>query len=230
MTMFQPVLGSIGPGTDTLKTDEGTPVKSIYVSDSSTSDIESLFQGKNKDDGRIETDKSVMYGKDDYSIFNSYNPGEFSVILSALGQKYIDTTSGIIHVPLDVVLVLDISGSMSVDGDGKRADNLVKAVNKTITYLMKEDENNRVAVVAYNTKATKILPLGRYYVGSKADYSNTNSYFSVSKSSKNDGYKKLDIGKIKNESTNNLTDKVSKSGIWGNIHSGWNKAGGGYSY
>ena len=46
MTMFQPVLGSIGPGTDTLKTDEGTPVKSIYVSDSSTSDIESLFQGK----------------------------------------------------------------------------------------------------------------------------------------------------------------------------------------
>ncbi len=25
MTMFQPVLGSIGPGTDTLKTDEGTP-------------------------------------------------------------------------------------------------------------------------------------------------------------------------------------------------------------
>ena len=78
-----------------------------------------------------------------------------------------------------------------------RADNLVKAVNKTITYLMKEDENNRVAVVAYNTKATKILPLGRYYVGSKADYSNTNSYFSVSKSSKNDGYKKLDIGKIK---------------------------------
>ena len=211
MTMFQPVLGSIGPGTDTLKTDEGTPVKSIYVSDSSTSDIESLFQGKNKDDGRIETDKSVMYGKDDYSIFNSYNPGEFSVILSALGQKYIDTTSGIIHVPLDVVLVLDISGSMSVDGDGKRADNLVKAVNKTITYLMKEDENNRVAVVAYNTKATKILPLGRYYVGSKADYSNTNSYFSVSKSSKNDGYKKLDIGKIKNESTNNLTDKASKS-------------------
>ena len=134
MTMFQPVLGSIGPGTDTLKTDEGTPVKSIYVSDSSTSDIESLFQGKIKDDGRIETDKSVMYGKDDYSIFNSYNPGEFSVILSALGQKYIDTTSGIIHVPLDVVLVLDISGSMSVDGDGKRADNLVKAVNKTITY------------------------------------------------------------------------------------------------
>ena len=41
-------LGSIGPGTDTLKTDEGTPVKSIYVSDSSTSDIESLFQGKTK--------------------------------------------------------------------------------------------------------------------------------------------------------------------------------------
>ncbi len=35
--------------------------------------------------------------------------------------------------------------------------------------------------------------------------------FSVSKSSKNDGYKKLDIGKIKNESTNNLTDKASKS-------------------
>ena len=65
--------------------------------------------------------------------------------------------------------------------------------------------------MAYNTKATKILPLGRYYVGSKADYSNINSYFSVSKSSKNDGYKKLDIGKIKNESTNNLTDKASKS-------------------
>ena len=46
----------------------------------------------------------------------------------------------------------------------------------------------------------------------RADYGlSTNSYFSVSKSSKNDGYKKLDIGKIKNESTNNLTDKSSKS-------------------
>ena len=97
-----------------------------------------------------------MYGKDDYSIFNSYNPGEFSVILSALGQKYIDTTSGIIHVSLDVVLVLDISGSMSVDGDGKRADNLVKAVNKTITYLMKEDENNREKL---KTKVQTILQI-----------------------------------------------------------------------
>ena len=48
---------------------------------STTSDIESLFQGKNKDDGRIETDKSVMYGKDDYSIFNIHAPNFFILCL-----------------------------------------------------------------------------------------------------------------------------------------------------
>lgn len=202
--MFQPVFASTGPGTETLRTDEGEPVKCEYVSDYSTSQIDKLFSEKSTSNGRIETDKSVVYGEDDYMAFETYKPGEFSVTLSALGQKFADVKQKNVKVPLDVVLVLDISGSMSVKGDGKRAHNMVKAVNETITYLMNEDENNRVAVVAYNNCATKILPLGRYYVGENKNYSTENSYFSVGCSTKYKNYKTLNIGQIRSEKNKKL--------------------------
>lgn len=202
--MFQPVFASTGPGMETLRTDEGEMVKCEYASDYSTSQIDKLFSEENENNGRIETDKSVVYGEDDYLAFETYNPGEFSVTLSALGQKYADVKQKTVKVPLDVVLILDISGSMSVNGDIKRADNMVKAVNETITYLMNEDENNRVAVVAYNNCATKILPLGRYYVGENMNYSSENSYFSVEWSTKYKSYKTLKIGQIRQEKSKKI--------------------------
>ncbi|MFQ6930329.1 MAG: hypothetical protein ACLRR3_04505 [Eubacterium sp.] len=47
MTMFQPVFGSIGPGTDTLKTDDGTPVK-VFTFLTAPHLTLNLFQEKTK--------------------------------------------------------------------------------------------------------------------------------------------------------------------------------------
>ncbi len=66
--------------------------------------------------------------------------------------------------PVDVVLVLDISGSMAeANSQGNsKAKDMVAAVNETITMIMKHNPLSKVAVVTYNSNVTTILPLGRY--------------------------------------------------------------------
>lgn len=55
---------------------------------------------------------------------------------------------GQINVPVDVVFVLDTSGSMN---DG-RAQSMVTAANSAIRTLLSASENNRVAVVAFSSE------------------------------------------------------------------------------
>ena len=66
--------------------------------------------------------------------------------------------------PVDVVLVLDTSGSMTEanTAGNSRAKDMVTAVNETITTIMKHNSLSKVAVVTYSGDATTILPLGRY--------------------------------------------------------------------
>ena len=45
------------------------------VSDASTSRIESEYNGIKADDGKVYTDKSVVYGDDDYGAFETYDDG-----------------------------------------------------------------------------------------------------------------------------------------------------------
>ena len=146
-----------------------------YKSDSSTSQIESKFgyhvPGPGKldfdaqkiDDGKTLTDKSVIYGKDDYSAFNNYGADEFSVTLSALGQTYkADTVEE--QIPIDVLFVLDLSGSMNdIYGDESRprAEILVDSMNSTIDNIMKANPQNRVCAVGYNSNVEELIPLGR---------------------------------------------------------------------
>lgn len=150
-------------------------VKYYADSDKSTSDIEKLLQGINGDDGRIATDKSVVYGKDDYSVFNSYNEDEFSVTLSALGQQYLETSTVKKTTPIDVVLVLDVSGSMTnkdISGGQKRFEVVTDAANVLISRMMKLNPSNRIGVSVFsgtadvddNDNYVGFLPLSRYTV------------------------------------------------------------------
>lgn len=146
-------------GTTSIGEVEGT-----YYSDGGTSQLESHFDGNPSDDGKVLSDKSVIYGDDDYDAFDSYAPNTFGVELSALGQKYAISEEFQVKTPLDVVFVLDTSGSMiNTTYNGVTSANImVEALNKIMKRIMDDNEDNRVGVVCYSGSATKLLDLGRY--------------------------------------------------------------------
>ena len=146
-------------GTTAIGTVSGT-----YQSDPATSQIEALFDGTASDDGRIVTDKSVIYKGDDYGAFDTYGENTFGVELSALGQKYATTDELDVSVPLDVVFVLDVSGSMinSKYGGVTSANIMIESLNDIMSAVLGANDYNRVGVVCYSGAATKLLELGRY--------------------------------------------------------------------
>lgn len=80
-------------------------------------------------------------------------------------------------VPIDVVFVLDTSGSMK---ENSRAIKMVNAVNKATSQILGYNEYNRIAVVGYSsnygknkTDVTTLLPLDKYTA-------NNNAYLNLS--------------------------------------------------
>ena len=158
---------------NTVFTDPNDPNVSVsgkYYSDKATSNIEKDFDldnyEKNKEnDGKILTDKSVVYMDDDYGAFSSYDANTFGITLSALGQEYEMPDTDVVRTPIDVVFVLDVSGSMTTNKDGgktSRVENMVKACNESIKQIMDDHPANRIGIVLYATGAWKLLPLDRY--------------------------------------------------------------------
>lgn len=84
-------------------------------------------------DGQIWTDKSVVDLKN----------GEFDITLRAVGQDYVVES---VQGSLDVVLILDISGSML---NGTRNADMKAAANEAINTILL-NSNNRIALVKYN--------------------------------------------------------------------------------
>lgn len=141
-------------------------VEGSYASDPATSRLEAQFTGDPADDGKILTDKSVVYGDDDYGAYDTYGPNTFGVTLSALGQEYLTGEQTTIETPVDVMFILDISGSMNantVDNQGTtRTEAMVEAVNFSIKEIMDQNPNNRVGAVLFSTGTGDLLEMGRY--------------------------------------------------------------------
>ncbi|MDR1558422.1 MAG: VWA domain-containing protein, partial [Clostridiales bacterium] len=182
-----------------------------YDSDASTSQIESdaIFSDEFADDGKVWTDKSVIYGADDYQAFAAYDDGAFSVALSALTQKRIDESKSY-DFPLDFVFIVDASGSMNdVVGGKTRAELLNNALNLAIHSIMKSHPQNRVGIVDFATTAKYDLPLGRYYVGGADDTPNYNGaaydYFYTTFNSPGDAVMKPDA-ELRDSETKSLAE------------------------
>lgn len=174
-----------------LSSDE-SPINSMemaYASDPATANIESVFGSKTKpevgaalyniqreNDGRVLTDKSVIYGSDDYNAsgvagFGRYEAGDFSVTLSALGQEWMETEHSSTTAPLDVVYVLDISGSMNEMYQGSRRwETAMKALNLSMKNVLARNPQNRVGLVAFSNSSKQILPLDRYTPNSRGAF------------------------------------------------------------
>lgn len=137
--------------------------------------------------GRVWSDKSVFAhdksaetntlsltidrdGIEDSVEYNS----DFLHVFSALGSSL--ETKGQNQLPLDVVFIVDTSGSMSSEdnslwGDAAsrgghqnndRSHQMGLALNEAAKLLMDANPNNRFAVVRFDTDAEEVLPLDHY--------------------------------------------------------------------
>ena len=104
---------------------------------------------------------ALQLGKDtdgiDASITMS-DDADFLHVYSVLGstEKEVGVT------PLDVVMVLDVSGSMGDPGSSdSKIRQSVDAMNQAITTLMELNINNRVGVVVFSSYAAELIPLSR---------------------------------------------------------------------
>lgn len=119
--------------------------------------------------GGVWTDKSVLTSAGDFAAEITMNDPDnnFLVVLSAIAAN--QQVVGYASDPLDVMLVLDVSGSMQ---DNNKDEAMVDAANLALDALLKDKANNRVGVVLYSGASTQgaagsgtatvILPLDHY--------------------------------------------------------------------
>lgn len=161
-----------------------------HVADSTTQDgWNSILLGEDGKSstryaGRVWTDKSVTTNSEvvftgtgdsgaaqNEFTFTRSEGGDFLVTYSALATS--QQITQLPKIPVDVVFVLDFSGSMNwgtraqeaqghTDEEGKRNSRLlamVNAMNETIDTLVKDNERNRIGIAVFNGTATTLLPL-----------------------------------------------------------------------
>lgn len=167
-------------GTDGHTADDDTrQTYTNYLYDKASGDRTTEFSG------RVWADKTVTTGDQTFSggvgSVTVHNDSDFLVTYSALATT--QSITGEAQSPLDVVFVVDFSGSMinyALDNGESRLANLLDALNSSIKSLMDANEYNQVAVVCYSGKpdesvaASKVLlPLNHY--------SSRTTYFSINK-------------------------------------------------
>lgn len=221
LVFFMIIVNGLTINLNDVVADETKPIVKIgdtyyysdIVADAPTNTVPILPAGASEDDpkgyfktaggdGRVWTDKSVAVASDNKS---------FDITLSTIGQSYTSTTSVISQARADVLLLLDVTGSMDdndIQGTGDtrvyRYEAMVNAANQAIKIIMEANPDNRVEVATFgNTNASNwgrdrvLLPLDSYEL--------TNNYISFTRTggfsiSIANGLKKKDGTSIGNKS------------------------------
>lgn len=115
--------------------------------------------------GRIWTDKSVFDASsvtlDERNVtVPRADSDNFLVGLSALSS--FKNIMGQTNVPIDVVMILDISSSMRTPTDNGAITSMVAATNNSIDTLQGLNDENRVGVVLFDNDAFLALGIDRY--------------------------------------------------------------------
>ena len=166
-------------GTTGHTADDDTRVTyTNYLNDETSGNLTTEFSGRVWADKTVTTTDQKFSGDAGNSITVA-NDSDFLVTYSALATT--QSITGEAQSPLDVVFVVDFSGSMinyAMDNGYSRLANLLDALNSSIKTLMEANEYNREAVVCYSGKpdesvsASKVLlPLNHY--------SSSQTYFSI---------------------------------------------------
>ncbi len=152
----------------------------VAVADPGTAHSFETILGTDKDGnryaGRLWVDKSV-YTDGQTAVLNTtdvegatfdvslQDDEAFQVIFSVLGTSMTTTTTSSSTGPMDVVLVLDSSGSMTSSTGGKtRFQRVIEASNRLIDDLLVA-ANVRLGIVSYNAESHMILGLNSYTNG-----------------------------------------------------------------
>lgn len=139
------------------------------VADPDTQHIENDYTGDPQDDGKIWTDKTVTHIDEDL----------FDITLSAVGQSF-ETKSVVSDAKsVDVVFVLDISGSMKDNG---RYISMTSAVNQAIGTIMKANAKNRIGIVTFSGDSSTLLPLDSYHTTDNSTNYLKHGYFKIATS------------------------------------------------
>ena len=157
-----------------------TEYNSTAVADPSTANSYASMLGTDKDGnryaGRIWFDKSVYTWQDkqtDLPLYLDFDKAtadsmgieidsNFMVVGSALGSTTSVTTTTSEGAPVDVVIVLDNSNSMNnTVGGTTRFEKVMSAANDLIKSIT-ENQQNRLAIVAYSGNSQTLLPLDYY--------------------------------------------------------------------
>ncbi len=172
--------------------------------------------------GRVWTDKSVSTSDVTFSgsgntitvpIGTDEDKSDFLVTYSALATS--QQVSGKSNVPVDVVFVVDLSGSMSnsdsgMDDGRSRIAHVVDALNTSIETLMAANPDSRVAVVGYEETATTLLPLDHYTKHTNY-WGNEQPYFSLNRTEPSDRNVTLTVNAV-GSNNNDVNSAVNVSG------------------
>lgn len=113
------------------------------------------------DNGEVWTEKSVT----------DLGDGVFQIDLFAKGRQY---QTGENPPKVDVVLVIDISGSMG-SGANSKMDNAKRAAYEAAAKILAANPENRVALVSYSTNATNLtFGTGVYWSSTLGNYAANN--------------------------------------------------------
>lgn len=177
--------------------------------------------------GGVWTDKSVMLNANELPNGVTMQDGQnhFLIALSAVAAN--QQIVGYSTSPIDVMLVVDVSGSMQ----GNKASTMVIAANQAIHSLLQQNNNNRVGLVVYSgnsstnqdagaNTAKVLLPLDRYTTTSTQTISTGKipAYLQVS------GNNLSVTGGVRNSRNNRVSGEKAVSGgtyIQNGIYKGW---------
>ena len=150
--------------------------------------------------GRVWTDKTV-YTED--AVLTGYSGSsqtvekgedDFLVSFSALATS--QSISGEEQAPIDVVFIIDISGSMSNQNSAmtnsagqtySRIKFTIDAVNDAIDAIMDLNPYTRVGVVGFSNSAVTLLPLDRY-TKTTDQFGQETEYFTLSRNTASSNY------------------------------------------
>ena len=124
---------------------------------------------------------------DGYNITNTFDQdytGTVTVITTVTSQTSVKN-------PLDVVFVLDISGSMDQD---QKASKMVSAVNSAMKTILSQNELNRVGIATFSDSSSGLVSLKHYDVKDSylnISWDNKNSYYKIT--STVDGNKTVNV-------------------------------------
>ena len=162
----------------TKAADDGASRGSIYtVADPETlTRPEAIYGDNTLNAGKITVGKSVS--DEDITVNGQkvYLDGDNNFLVTITQTAQVMGLASQTDIPVDVVFVLDTSGSMD---DNDRAEKLVEAANSAIKTLMETNEANRVGVVAFSSEdygngssngaAANVLSSLAHYTGDAAE-------------------------------------------------------------